>query len=97
MTHRKPTYSGTKKLDDHSLSPHPRTVFPVHRDRAGDLQEAAAKTPLPVLADLGFGDGLRELLNIQRALLLESRLHTVQLNRLIAEELTVEDVEKLDG
>ena len=84
---KKITYSGTRELDDHSLSPHPITVFSVYRDRAGNLQEAAGVTPFPVVADLAFGEGLEELQQTMDALLLERRLTNLLLSRWAGEEL----------
>ena len=94
MSHRRPTYSGTRKLSDHSLIPHPRTVFPVHRDRDGDLQEAAAITPFPVEADLVLGQGLGALQQTMDALLTEQQLTNLHLSRLIGEDLVIDDLEE---
>jgi len=96
MTHAKPTYTGRRRLDDHSLSPHPKMTFPVHRDSAGNLRETSSDTPFPVLAGLEFTGGLGELLEVLNALLVETRIQKLHLQCLSGEEFTVDDVEVSD-
>ena len=81
---------------DDNLWPHPRTVFPVHRDANGKLVGTTETVPFPVSAELKTSGAILVLLEVMNKLLIETRATNFYLAHMSGQRLSARDKETLE-